>query len=91
VPLKVLEITDDVVVLDTNHPLSGQKVKLRLFVGDVRPASPEELARAADRLTREQTQGGGPLLPVERLLRRGSGHLPPEGDEPPPPGPGRIA
>src|SRR5262249_43553729 len=36
VSLKVLEILDDVVVLDTNHPLSGQRVKLKIFVEAVR-------------------------------------------------------
>ena len=90
VPLKVLEISDDVVVLDTNHPLSGQKVKLRLFVDDVRPASPDELSRAAERLTRAEMPAVQALLPVERLLRRGGGHRPPGGDEPPPQS-GRIA
>jgi FKBP-type peptidyl-prolyl cis-trans isomerase SlyD len=83
VTLKVLEILDDVVVLDTNHPLSGQRVKLRLFVESVRPASPEELSEAAERLARDPEPSPQPLLPAERLLRRGSSNCP-QGDDPPP-------
>jgi len=91
VPLKVLEILDDVVVLDTNHPLSGQRIKLGLRVEAVRPASPEELARATKRLAEDEEGSARPLLPAERLLRRGGGDRVRDGDEPPPPPSGRVA
>ena len=98
VTLKVLEIHEDVVVLDTNHPLSGQRVKLRLTVESVRPATPEELSEAAERLAHATEPPSEPLLPVERLLRRGGNVRPPhEADEPPSMplsnvgGPGRVA
>jgi FKBP-type peptidyl-prolyl cis-trans isomerase SlyD len=90
VSLKVLEILDDVVVLDTNHPLAGQRVKLRIFVESVRPATAEELESAAARLAQAEIPAAGALLPAERLLRRGSGNRP-QGDDPPPLPSGRVA
>jgi FKBP-type peptidyl-prolyl cis-trans isomerase 2 len=82
VVLKVLEVNEEFVTLDTNHPLSGQAVELELFVHDVRPASSRELAEAQDELDAAmaaaeaddeaaETQMSS-VLPVERLLRRGS-------------------
>jgi FKBP-type peptidyl-prolyl cis-trans isomerase SlyD len=70
VPLKVVEISDEVAVLDTNHPLAGQRVKLRARVLSVRPATEAEMGRAAERLSRDPGPGEGALLPAERLLRR---------------------
>jgi FKBP-type peptidyl-prolyl cis-trans isomerase SlyD len=91
VPLKVLEILEDVVVLDTNHPLAGQKIRLRVTVEAVRPATPEELAAATERLAHPEASDPGPLLPAERLLRRGRGEPARDRDEPTPPGSGRVA
>lgn len=81
VPLKVVEVTPEAVFLDTNHPLSGQRVTLRVRVLAVRPARPEEIERAVERMTRASppTQ---PLLPAEQLLRRKRAE-PREGDEQP--------
>jgi FKBP-type peptidyl-prolyl cis-trans isomerase SlyD len=88
VPLKVIEIRDDVVVLDTNHPLAGQRIRLSVQIQAIRPASAEELEHAAERLLRdEEAPGLGPLLPAERLLKRGRGEPTREGDEPLPPAP----
>ncbi|HEX7669045.1 MAG TPA: FKBP-type peptidyl-prolyl cis-trans isomerase [Polyangiaceae bacterium] len=85
--LKVIEVLGDMVVLDTNHPLAGQRVRLSLKIQAIRPASPEELERAAERLLREEEAADvGPLLPAERLLKRGRGESSPAGaDEPPQP------
>ena len=83
VTLKVLEILDDAVVLDTNHPLAGQRVKLRLFVDSVRPALPEELVEAESRVVRAEEPVSQPLLPVERLLRREGGDRPRKDDAAP--------
>ncbi|HVW24699.1 MAG TPA: FKBP-type peptidyl-prolyl cis-trans isomerase [Polyangiaceae bacterium] len=94
--LKVLEILDDIVVLDTNHPLAGQRVRLQLSVESVRPATADELSQAEGRLARTGEPASQPLLPVERLLRRGGSNSP-QGDEaasfPPPSlgGSGRVA
>jgi FKBP-type peptidyl-prolyl cis-trans isomerase SlyD len=93
VPLKVIEVLDDVVVLDTNHPLAGQRVKLLVTVEAVRPASADEIAEATERLLQNQTEKlpqAEPLLPAERLLRRVRGESTHDRDEPPPPPSGRT-
>lgn len=67
--LRVLEVHDDSVVLDTNHPLAGQKVRFELEVRAVRPATASELSQAAERLERSEPQPGDQLLAPERLLQ----------------------
>lgn len=92
VTLKVVEMDEERVVLDTNPPLAGQRVRLVVRVENVRPATEEELAEAADRLTRSGPPAEPPLLPAERLLRRRRGDGPQVGDAPPIPGrPRRLA
>jgi len=81
VVLKVVEVTEGEVLLDTNHPLSGQRITLRVHVLSVREATPEEMEAAALRLTRTPA-ASGPLLPAERLLRR-KASAPRVGDEEP--------
>lgn len=84
--LKVIEVLDDIVVLDTNHPLAGQRIRLAVQIQAIRPASADELERAAERLLREAEEAEvGPLLPAERLLKRGRGERSREADEPPQP------
>ncbi|SEK65148.1 FKBP-type peptidyl-prolyl cis-trans isomerase [Halomonas daqiaonensis] len=41
----VLEVRDDAVVIDTNHPLAGQTLRYRLEVLEVRDATRAELAK----------------------------------------------
>jgi FKBP-type peptidyl-prolyl cis-trans isomerase SlyD len=88
VALKVMEVLEDRVVLDTNHPLAGQKVRLLLRVEAVRPATDEEVRLATERLARATEADPGPLLPAERLLRRGRGEPSSSGNAPPPPAQG---
>lgn len=69
VVLRVVELTGDLAVLDTNHPLAGQRVELDVVVEFARPASSEEIARAA--LALESAEGASrTLLPAEQLLKR---------------------
>jgi FKBP-type peptidyl-prolyl cis-trans isomerase SlyD len=89
VTLKVLEVTNDLVVLDTNHPLAGQRVELSMTLTAVRPATPAEIETATRALTGEPAAASAPLLPVERLLRRRPAEPPENRDEPAPPTPGR--
>ncbi len=42
--LTVVEIKDDVVVLDGNHPLAGEVLNFYIKVVSIRKASPEEIA-----------------------------------------------
>lgn len=44
VPFTVVEVKDDAVVVDANHPLAGERLHFDIEVLDVRPASSEELA-----------------------------------------------
>lgn len=71
--LHVLEVLDDAVVLDTNHPLAGQKVRMELQIASVRPATADEIEQAVLRLERQQA-GDGPegepgLVSPGRLLQ----------------------
>ncbi len=76
VPLKVLEVSTDTVVLDTNHPLAGQRVRLRVVVQAVRPATAEEIEEATARIVETAGPTPGHLLPAEQLLRRVRGVSP---------------
>ncbi len=57
--LTVLEILDDRVVLDANHPLAGQNIKLSVMVDAVRPATSDEIAFAEEELDAAQTASNG--------------------------------
>ncbi len=65
--LRVLEVQPDVVLVDMNHPLAGQRVRFELEVMTVRPATEEELSRAERQMTVSSVPG--PVIPLERLLR----------------------
>lgn len=43
-PYTVVEVRDDVVVLDQNHPLAGHNLHYQVEILEVRPATTEELA-----------------------------------------------
>jgi FKBP-type peptidyl-prolyl cis-trans isomerase SlyD len=69
--LRVLDVTADGVVADTNHPLAGQTVGFQLEVLEVRPATDEEV-RLAEAALEGEEPAEGPLIPVASLLRGGS-------------------
>lgn len=78
--LHVLDVHEDVVVVDTNHPLAGQDVKISVEVLDVRPATTDEIEAALHCLSddaAEQEQGEGavnealmPDVRAQDLIRR---------------------
>ena len=41
--LTVLEVRDDTVLLDANHPLAGEELHFKIRIGDIRKATSEEL------------------------------------------------
>ena len=43
-PVQVMEVKDDVVIVDGNHPLAGQSLNFSVVIVDVREASAEEIA-----------------------------------------------
>ena len=67
----VVEVSDDEIVVDGNHPLAGLTLRYRVNVREVREATPDELARAAkafDELE-EQTQPKDELVSLFSLNR----------------------
>ncbi len=46
VVVHILDVQDDIVVMDTNHPLSDQEVKIQVEIREVRPATSDEIAAA---------------------------------------------
>jgi FKBP-type peptidyl-prolyl cis-trans isomerase SlyD len=46
IAMRVIEVLPDAFVVDTNHPLAGQRVRFEVEVTDVRPASEDEIAEA---------------------------------------------
>lgn len=58
ISMTVLEVYDDCLVVDTNHPLAGQTVRIQGEVADVRPADEEELTRARARSSAPPAPGG---------------------------------
>lgn len=67
--LRVLDVTDDSVMVDLNHPLAGQDLQVTVTVLQVRPASQEEqdLALKTGLEGEEVTTPG--LIAPESLLR----------------------
>jgi FKBP-type peptidyl-prolyl cis-trans isomerase SlyD len=67
----VLEVQDDFVVIDTNHPLAEQDVTLRGTLLEVRPASSEELHAAELSLEEDMAflDAAPPDVGVGALLR----------------------
>ena len=50
VPMEVIEVRDDVVVVDANHPLAGITLHYSVKVREVRDATEEEITQAASDL-----------------------------------------
>jgi FKBP-type peptidyl-prolyl cis-trans isomerase SlyD len=60
IPMRVIEIRPEGFVVDTNHPLAGQRVRFEVEVNDVRAASEEEIAAAqAELQQRAEADAGG--------------------------------
>jgi len=56
----VLEVDGDSVIIDGNHPLAGETLHYAAFVREVRPATEEEIARAAAGFEQLQDEKGEP-------------------------------
>lgn len=69
--LRVLEVTPDSVILDRNHPLAGQKIRLDVQVLEVRPAEPDEIS-AAEAALETPEPADEQLIPAASLLRGGT-------------------
>ncbi|MDP9001637.1 MAG: peptidylprolyl isomerase [Myxococcota bacterium] len=58
--LSVVELRDDVVVVDANHPLAGMTLRYRVNVRDVREATDAEIGQAAADLDEAHEHVHGP-------------------------------
>lgn len=69
--MRIVDVAEDKIWVDTNHPLAGQSVRLDLHVEHVRPATGGEVAQAEEALSAdpEDELVDAGLLPIERLLR----------------------
>lgn len=50
ITMRIVEVREDSFVVDTNHPLAGQKVRFEVEVSEVREASEAEIAEAQSEL-----------------------------------------
>jgi FKBP-type peptidyl-prolyl cis-trans isomerase SlyD len=66
--LQVLDVSDDAVLVDSNHPLAGQTLRFEVEAREVRPATDPELEEAEQRLLTQEEEAQ-PLITPESLLR----------------------
>lgn len=67
-PLSVLEVHDDYVLVDMNHPLSGRRVMVEFEVLGIRSAGKEDIQAATIARQNSGSQPNDSLLPLNRLL-----------------------
>jgi len=67
----VVEVSDDELVIDGNHPLAGLTLRYKVAVREVREATPEEISRAATAFEemQEATEPRDELVPLFSLNR----------------------
>lgn len=66
--LQVLDVSEEGVLVDSNHPLAGQTLRFEVEAREVRPASDPELEEAEQRLLSQEAEAQ-PLITPESLLR----------------------
>ncbi|HWZ91511.1 MAG TPA: hypothetical protein VNW92_21765 [Polyangiaceae bacterium] len=66
--LQVLDVNDEGVLVDSNHPLAGQTLRFEVEAREVRPATDVELSEAEQRLLSQEAEPE-PLITPESLLR----------------------
>jgi FKBP-type peptidyl-prolyl cis-trans isomerase SlyD len=66
--LQVLDVTDEGVLVDSNHPLAGQTLRFEVTAREVRPATELELSAAEQRLVAQQSEPEQLITP-QSLLR----------------------
>jgi FKBP-type peptidyl-prolyl cis-trans isomerase SlyD len=66
--LQVLDVSEDAVLVDSNHPLAGQILRFEVEAREVRPATDPELEEAEQRLLTQEEEAQ-PLITPESLLR----------------------
>jgi FKBP-type peptidyl-prolyl cis-trans isomerase SlyD len=74
----VVEVGDDELLVDGNHPLAGLTLRYRVHVQSVRPATAEEITQAAAAFDEERdaAEPAGELIPLFSLSRPRKPDLP---------------
>jgi FKBP-type peptidyl-prolyl cis-trans isomerase SlyD len=67
-PLLVLEVHDEYVLVDMNHPLAGKRVTVEFEVLEIRSAGKEDLQAATIARQNNGSSSKDSLLPLNRLL-----------------------
>jgi FKBP-type peptidyl-prolyl cis-trans isomerase SlyD len=60
IAMSVVEVRDDLVVVDANHPLAGMTLRYHVTVRDIRPATDDEIQQAAAQLDEAHEHVHGP-------------------------------
>jgi FKBP-type peptidyl-prolyl cis-trans isomerase SlyD len=60
IAMSVVEVRDDMVLVDANHPLAGMTLRYHVIVRDVRPATDDEIKEAAAALDEAHEHVHGP-------------------------------
>jgi FKBP-type peptidyl-prolyl cis-trans isomerase SlyD len=60
VAMRVVEVKDDAVMVDANHPLAGMTLRYHVTVRSVRPATDSEIEHAASELDEAHEHAHGP-------------------------------
>ncbi|HEX4446808.1 MAG TPA: peptidylprolyl isomerase [Polyangiaceae bacterium] len=60
IAMSVVEVHDDMVVVDANHPLAGMTLRYHVSVRDIRAATDEEIKQAAEQLDEAHEHVHGP-------------------------------
>lgn len=66
--LQVLDVSEEGVLVDSNHPLAGQTLRFEVVAQEVRPATESELVAAEERLAAQQSEPEQLITP-QSLLR----------------------
>jgi FKBP-type peptidyl-prolyl cis-trans isomerase 2 len=81
ITLRVVEIADDAILVDANHPLAGENLRFEVMVRSVRPGTPEELSDARRTAPRTRlmlaSQGSSTHPEAERLTEKPGKERPP--------------
>lgn len=67
--LRILEVAEDAVLVDLNHPLAGQDLEVQIRILEVRPATQPELDQAIAVANEPSDPPESPLISPDSLLR----------------------
>ncbi len=59
ISMRVVELLEEAFVVDTNHPLAGQKVRFEVEIASIRPATEAEIAEAQQELEHQLEDHAG--------------------------------